>query len=92
MRLTDPRVWAEENPPPVPVMPGPEGEQAAVAGIGPCQACGSRERPRRLRWPDGDTLFPLCADFAACCRAYRNGASPESYAAGLRGEILGVAP
>jgi hypothetical protein len=34
----------------------------------------------------------LCLDGHECALRYRDGTSPESYAAGLRGELLAVAP
>jgi len=66
----------------VPVIPGPDG---ATAG-GSCDACGKGGRFEPLG-SDG-----LCIDFRACIARYRSRASPDSYAAGLRGEILAVAP
>jgi hypothetical protein len=41
---------------------------------------------------EGGEWIIVCHDGHACAERYRQGASPESYAAGLRGEILGVAP
>jgi hypothetical protein len=36
-------------------------------------------------------MLVLCLDATACCERYRGGVSPETYAAGLRGELLAVA-
>lgn len=68
----------------LPVVPGPPAEPALN---GPCVACGSRTAPRAFR---GELL--LCSDAPACGARYRDGTSPETYAAGLRGELLAVAP
>lgn len=63
------------------------GVVAEPALNGPCVACRSCAAPRAFR---GELL--LCTDAAACCARYRDGASAETYAAGLRGELLAVAP
>jgi hypothetical protein len=56
-----------------------------------CHACLSYDYARQ-RYAVGVDLVVLCVDAAACCNRYRRGVSAESYAAGLRGEILAVAP
>lgn len=57
----------------------------------PCSACGSSARGRHARLID-TVMVMLCDDVAGCTVAYRGGVSPETFAAGLRGEILAVAP
>jgi hypothetical protein len=71
------------------VVPGADG--AVVLPPPACVACGSTTAARGV---EGVSLLALmlCDDAAACARRYRLGTSPESYAAGLRGEILAVAP
>lgn len=56
-----------------------------------CSACGTSSAAR-LRACDGGIELVLCTDADACCDRYRGHTSPESYAAALRGELLGVAP
>lgn len=67
------------------VIPGPEPTPAA------CDACGSTTAPVARAVVDGIELA-ACLDFAGCCARYRFGTGPGTYAACLRGEILGVAP
>ena len=72
------------------VVPGPAG--ATVGIIPSCVACGS-DRTTRVPVLLGDgSCGVACADAHGCAVRYRAGASPASYAAGLRGEILAVAP
>lgn len=76
---------------PVPVSPGPAGAERRP--LPPCDACGTDADATRVPVVVGpDLVATLCRDAAACARRYRGGASPASYAAGLRGELLGVAP
>jgi hypothetical protein len=73
------------------VIPGPDG---AVVGIAlACVACGTTGTGARqpLSVGHGETAF-VCDDAAACAKRYRAGATPQSYAAGLRGELLAVTP
>jgi len=56
-----------------------------------CSACGSTTAPAAHAVADGIELV-LCLDFAGCAARYRSGTSPVSYAAALRGELLGLAP
>jgi hypothetical protein len=78
------------KPEPV-VVPGAGG--ATRAPLPPCDACSTdADATRCLHVVGPDLVVLLCRDAAACARRYRGGASPESYAAGLRGEILGVTP
>lgn len=75
----------------VPVVPGPEG--AKRRPMPACDACSTdADATRCLHVVGPDLVVMLCRNAAACARRYRRGASPESYAAALRGEILGVAP
>lgn len=67
------------------VVPGLDG--ATPGEPAACVACGSLEASRA---PSGELV--LCLDAAACCDRYRSGVSPATYAAGLRGELLAVAP
>lgn len=67
------------------VVPGPDG--ATPGELPACVACGCSTA---LRVPAGELV--LCLDAAACCDRYRGGVSPATYAAGLRGELLAVAP
>jgi hypothetical protein len=39
-----------------------------------------------------DLAVVVCLDGHECAKRYRQGMSPESYAAALRGEILAVTP
>jgi hypothetical protein len=76
--------------PEVPVNPGPAGVQRKP--LPPCDACATDADASRCMHVVGpDLVAVLCRDGAACCRRYRRGASPDSFAAGLRGEILGIA-
>jgi hypothetical protein len=73
------------------VVPGPGGATPAPAPR--CDACETDADPTRCLHVVGpDLVVMLCRNAAACARRYRGGASPASYAAGLRGEILGVTP
>ncbi len=69
----------------VPVVPGPVREQEA------CAACGSTTAPRNTQRVEG-IVMELCHNAMNCTGRYRRGVSPATYAAGLRGEILAVAP
>lgn len=77
----------------VPVVPGPDGAQAVGIAVvlGACDACGTRSAARAKVAVDMSVIV-LCTDASACCDRYRGHVSPETYAAGLRGELLGVAP
>jgi len=66
------------------VIPGPDG--AGRADVLACGACGKGGLYEAL---DDNSL---CVDFRACIARWRGTLSPETYAAGLRGEILAVAP
>lgn len=75
-----------------PYVPGPDGARRDVKPA-VCAACGAPPKLAGVRVPLRG--FPgewLCEDACACTARYRQGTSPESYAAGLRGEILGVTP
>ncbi len=76
---------------PVPVSPGPAG--ARRGAVPPCVPCGTTGSGTRvpLQLPDGEWIV-MCQDGHECAVRYRKGTSPASYAAALRGEILGVAP
>ena len=54
-----------------------------------CDAC-KIGGTRSLRAWRGDLV--LCVDAAECAKRYRGGVSAETFAAGLRGELLAVAP
>ncbi len=71
------------------VVPGPDG--ASVGIVPACVACGCSTVTRVPMVSDAEALV-LCLDAVECTRRYRSGASPESFAAGLRGELLAVAP
>lgn len=71
--------------PDVPVIPGRE------PAPGTCEACGSSHELAARTVIDGFDMT-LCLDVGACAQRYRRGASPESYALALRGELLAVAP
>lgn len=73
--------------PDTPVVPGPDG--ARTAPFPACDACHI-DGTRSLRKMVGE--LTLCVDAAECCKRYRAGTSASSYAAGLRGELLAVAP
>lgn len=74
---------------PVPVAAGPAApESCAACGAGPT----GPGAPAILREVHGEVDMALCFDFLACTRRYRQGISPAAYAAGLRGEVLAVAP
>lgn len=75
--------------PATPVNPGPDGARKGSALK--CNACGSQTANRAPRVVGRDIVAMLCVDAAECCKRYRRGASPESYAAALRGEILAAA-
>lgn len=74
-----------------PVIPGPDGAIVPGSVEAQCDACKRRSVAVHIEWPDSVAIW-LCDDVDACSRRYRDGASPESYAAGLRGELLAVAP
>lgn len=75
-----------------PVVPGPDGAVRAIAVTeAQCTACLNVSTATHIEWL-GDMSARLCDDADACTNRYRDGASPESYAAGLRGELLAVAP
>jgi hypothetical protein len=76
--------------PKAPVVPGPDG--ATPAAIPPCLACGSSTVLRVPAVLEDGSAAVVCHDGGECAKRYRGGASPASYAAALRGEILGVAP
>ncbi len=72
------------------VVPGPDG--ATVGVIPPCIACGATTVTRvPAILADGATAV-VCQDARECTARYRQGASPASYGAALRGELLAVAP
>lgn len=77
--------------PTVPVVPGPDG--ATRGDAPPCVACEAAGDVIRvpILLADGSCAV-VCLDGHECGKRYRRGASPSSYAAALRGEILGVAP
>lgn len=77
----------------VPVAPGPEGAQLPSLPIPACAACGTTGSATRvpMRISDDEAIV-ICLDGHECGVRYRAGMSPESYAAGLRGELLAVAP
>jgi hypothetical protein len=56
-----------------------------------CVACGTTDGVRVPAVLQAGAVA-LCRDAGACCARYRRGVSPQTYAAALRGEILGVAP
>lgn len=60
--------------------------------VPPCTACGTTGSGTRVPMPiaGGETII-VCHDGHECAVRYRGGVSPETYAAGLRGELLGVA-
>jgi hypothetical protein len=78
-----------------PVIPGPDRPAEPRRPVTPaCSACGYGDPNgvlRRAVVVDRVRLI-VCVDWSACTRRYRDGTSPQSYAAGLRGEILAVAP
>lgn len=76
--------------PAVPVAPGPEG--ASVGIVPACVACGCATATRVPVVLDEIGTGVLCLDPVECAKRYRRGMSAESFAAGLRGEILAVAP
>lgn len=73
-----------------PVIAGPDGATPGV--IPPCVACGCSTVLRVPAVLADGTAAVVCHDGHECAVRYRRGASPASYAAGLRGEILGIAP
>jgi len=79
-----------EKPPAPPVVPGPDGATAPVVEA-QCVACKRRGTDVVCEYVRGELLW-LCPDGAACASRYRGGVSPATYAAGLRGELLAVAP
>lgn len=78
------------RPPEVPAVAGPDG--ATPGEIPPCLACGSSTVLRVPAVLEDGSAAVVCQDGHECAKRYRRGASPASYAAGLRGEILGVTP
>lgn len=77
------------KPEPV-VVPGPDG--ARQREVPSCVACGSSTVLRVPAVLEDGSVGIVCHDGHECAKRYRRGASPESYAAGLRGEILAVTP
>lgn len=73
------------------VVPGPGG--ITRGPVPPCVPCGAAGGVIRVPMilPDGEAIV-VCLDGHECAKRYRRGASPASYAAALRGEILGVSP
>lgn len=57
-----------------------------------CVACGTDVAARVPAVLGEIGAAVLCRDAAAGCARYRGGASPASYGAALRGELLAVAP
>lgn len=58
-----------------------------------CDACGRTGTRQDLQVAlVGDMRVTTCVDYVQCVATYRRDVSPESYAAGLRGELLAVAP
>ena len=78
------------KPPEVPVVAGADG--ARQGEIPSCVACGSSTVLRVPAVLEDGSAAVVCHDGHECAKRYRRGASPASYAAGLRGEILGVTP
>jgi hypothetical protein len=81
----------------IPVTPGPDGARPATLPIPACVACrttgsGTRVPMLLAAKPGGYSAIVVCLDAVACAVRYRGGVSPETYAAGLRGELLAVAP
>jgi hypothetical protein len=76
-------MFALGRKPVVPVVPGPDGPREPPFA---CGACGKGGLYEQL---DDDLL---CVDFKACIKRWRGDMSPDTYAAGLRGELLAVAP
>lgn len=75
-----------------PVVPGPDGAVQLIAKTeAQCVACLNVSSATHIDWL-GDMSARLCNDANACTNRYRDGVSPESYAAALRGELLAVAP
>lgn len=75
----------------VPVVPGPERVEVVTPD---CEACGAGDRNGVLRTRQvvaGDEQV-LCLDYFACTERYRSGLDAGTYAMGLRGELLAVAP
>jgi hypothetical protein len=72
------------------VITGPDGP--AQGTIPPCVACGCSTVLRVPAVVGPDMAVVICHDATECTKRYRKGASPASYAAGLRGELLAVAP
>jgi hypothetical protein len=73
-----------------PVVPGPAGATPAPGPVDNCVACQAGDDNGVLRVREGELV--LCLDPLACTDRYRGGVSPETYAAGLRGDLLAVAP
>lgn len=72
--------------PVVPVVPGP-------GDVPPCVACDATGGVIRVPMIiEGGGAVVVCLDGHECAKRYRKGASPASYGAALRGELLGVAP
>lgn len=69
------------------------GQDGARPGtLRACVACGAMAKTVGATVPLKGMDGWVCADFTACVVRYRQGVSPESFAAGLRGEILGITP
>ncbi len=93
------RTWPGRFVGRVPVVDGPQNvvppaQHEQIVPAAPCSACGYGDRNgviRRVVIRDG-VRMSLCVDWQACTGRWRGGVSPGTYAAGLRGEILAVAP
>lgn len=72
------------------VVPGRDG--ARRGPVPPCDACGTNGSGTRIPAVLEGVVMVLCFDAGACALRYREGASPESYAAALRGDLLAVTP
>jgi hypothetical protein len=56
-----------------------------------CAACSTGRSARAREVVDGIDVV-LCLDALTCAANYRGGVTPATYGAGLRGELLAVAP
>jgi hypothetical protein len=84
-----PRMIERGKPAPV-VVPSPDGATPGI--VPPCVACGSSAVTRVPTLLGDGSCAVVCLDGTECAPRYRRGATPESYAAALRGEMLAVAP
>lgn len=85
------RLIRGNKPPEVPVVPGPDG--ARRGSIPRCVACNVDGGVIRVPMIiEGGEAIVVCLDGHECAKRYRRGASPASYGAALRGELLGIAP